>query len=210
MPSAAQAGPGGGPGARRPACSLPARAAWRRSHRLAALAAGRVVREHHAQRLDRRARRARKPLRHLLLGGGEGQAAQAHVGRAARGLAGLRGAERLTRSGDVVGTPLYMSPEQIERDVNISFQSDIYSFGVVLYEVLTGRTPFQGKRIRTLLEEIRFQTPSEPKLDGGGLVSELINDLTMRCLKKNPKDRPKSFEEIIRILKEGQPLIVHS
>ena len=116
----------------------------------------------------------------------------------------------MTGEGKLQGTVMYMSPEQIERDVNISFQSDIYSFGVVLYELLTGRTPFQGKRIRTLLEEIRFQTPSEPKLDGGGLVSELINDLTMRCLKKNPIDRPKSFEEIIRILKEDQPLIVHS
>ena len=69
---------------------------------------------------------------------------------------------------------------------------------------------FSGKAYQNIIREIRFQTPSEPKLDGRGLVSELVNDLTMRCLKKNPIDRPKSFEEIIRILKEDQPLIVHS
>ena len=120
------------------------------------------------------------------------------------------GIVNMTGEGKLQGTVMYMSPEQIDRDADISFQADIYSLGVVLYEVITGKTPFQGKLVRTLLDEIRFENPVEPKRDAGDVVSDLVNDLTMRCLKKNPKDRPKSFEEIIRILKEDQPLIIQS
>ncbi len=116
----------------------------------------------------------------------------------------------MTGEGKLQGTLMYMSPEQIDRDVSISFQADVYSLGAVLYEVLTGETPFKGKIVRELLDDIRLKTPGDPKSVAGKAVSNLLADLTMQCLKKNPIERPKSLEEIIRVLKEDQPLVTQS
>ena len=121
------------------------------------------------------------------------------------------GLVNMTGEGKLQGTVMYMSPEQIDRDVNIGFQADIYSLGAVLYEVLTGETPFKGKIVRELLDDIRFRNPDDPKAVGRGAVaSDLIADLTMRCLKKKPLERPKSLAEIIRTLKEDQPMVAQS
>ena len=98
---------------------------------------------------------------------------------------------------------MYMSPEQIDRSPEISFRSDIYSLGAVLYEVLTGVTPFQGKIIRVLLDQIRSQFPEDPKSVDGSLANDFLADLTMRCLRKNPENRPESADEIVRALKEN-------
>ena len=68
----------------------------------------------------------------------------------------------MTGEGKLQGTVMYMSPEQIDRDPNISFRSDIYSLGAVLYETLTGTTPYQGEIVQTLLQQIQSDTPPPP------------------------------------------------
>ena len=109
----------------------------------------------------------------------------------------------MTGEAKLQGTVMYMSPEQIDRNPEIGFRSDIYSLGAVLYEVLTGVTPFRGEIVRVLLDEIRSHTPDYPKAVDGALASDALADLTMRCLQKNPENRPESAEEIVRTLKEN-------
>ena len=68
----------------------------------------------------------------------------------------------VTGLGKLQGTLCYMSPEQIRRDPDISYSTDIYSLGSVLYELLTGRTPFNGERTYEVLEAVENQTPDRP------------------------------------------------
>lgn len=111
--------------------------------------------------------------------------------------AGMTGEEKLQ------GTVMYMSPEQIERDPGISFSSDTYSLGAVLYETLSGTTPFQGEVVRDVLDQVRNNKPLAPKSATGERLPKLLIDLTMQCLEKDPARRPSSMDEFIRILLEG-------
>jgi len=109
----------------------------------------------------------------------------------------------MTGEAKLQGTVMYMSPEQIDRDPEISFQADIYSLGAVLYEVLTGSTPFQGEIVRVLMDQIRSDIPKDAQSLGGTSVPSVLADLAMRCLQKEPHNRPASAGEIVRILKEN-------
>src|SRR5205807_2778428 len=71
------------------------------------------------------------------------------------------GADKLTQSGAMVGTPPYMSPEQIITPLHVDARSDVYSLGVVLYEVLTGQTPFRGPR-HQISQQIVTNEPVPP------------------------------------------------
>jgi len=108
----------------------------------------------------------------------------------------------MTGEAKLQGTVMYMSPEQIARDPEIGFQADVYSLGAVLYEVLTGSTPFQGKIVRVLMDQIRSDLPNDAKKVGGGAVPNILADLAMQCLQKKPQHRPTSAAEIVRILKD--------
>ena len=108
----------------------------------------------------------------------------------------------MTGEGKLQGTVMYMSPEQIDRDPAISFQSDIYSLGAVLYETLTGTTPFQGEIVQTLLQHIRSDTPASPQSVSKVPVPEPLANLAMQCLQKDPERRPSNAAEIVRTLKE--------
>jgi serine/threonine protein kinase len=108
----------------------------------------------------------------------------------------------MTGQAKLQGSVMYMSPEQIDRDPEIGFQADIYSLGAVLYEVLTGSTPFQGNIVRVIMDQIRADIPSDAKSVGGGAVPNVLADLAMRCLQKEPQNRPTSANEIVRILKD--------
>jgi len=80
------------------------------------------------------------------------------------GLARIEGEESLTRSGEFLGTPLYMSPEQARaRKIPIDHRTDIYSLGVTLYETLTGRPPFQGRDHHDTLSQIILREPQAPR-----------------------------------------------
>ena len=113
----------------------------------------------------------------------------------------------MTGEGKLQGTVMYMSPEQIDRDPKINERSDIYSLGSLLYEILAGVTPFQGDNVRLLLEQIRSDKPADPRKiakarNAKSKVPDLLAKLTMKCLEKDPHDRPGSMDEMLRVLRE--------
>jgi serine/threonine-protein kinase len=101
----------------------------------------------------------------------------------------------LTRTGFAVGTPYYMSPEQV-RGEPAADSMDIYAFGILLFELLTGQKPVEGDT----LERLFFAILNEP-LKPGPMVEAgapaAIVDLVLRCTAKKPEGRPRSFTEVI-------------
>ncbi|MCO5171528.1 MAG: protein kinase [Planctomycetes bacterium] len=101
------------------------------------------------------------------------------------GMAGLRGAERLTRTGDLVGTPLYMPPEQVLGLVRrVDGRSDVWALGAILHEMLAGAPPFTGQ---TLVDVSRAITSAEPPPLAG--VDPGLRGVIRRALAKRQEDR---------------------
>ena len=105
----------------------------------------------------------------------------------------------LTGHGKLQGTPIYMSPEQIRRDPDISFATDIYSLGVVLYELLAGRVPIDADKTYEIIEAVQNQQPVRPTTFSKYPVPKMLENLAMQCLHKNPAKRP-TIKEFIQIL----------
>lgn len=108
----------------------------------------------------------------------------------------------ITGQGNLQGTVTYMSPEQIARDPNIDFRTDIFSLGVVLYEILAGRPPFQADTVSEMIELVAKKEPEKPSVHSTWRIPKLLEDLTMRCIKKKPAERVQNCEEIVRLLQE--------
>jgi serine/threonine protein kinase len=108
----------------------------------------------------------------------------------------------MTGHGKLQGTLCYMSPEQISRDPNISYSTDIYSLGSVLYELLTGKPPFDSDMTYEILDMVQNQHPEKPSEIGKYPVPRVLEQLCMRCLEKDPAARPGSMAEVIRILEQ--------
>jgi serine/threonine-protein kinase len=101
---------------------------------------------------------------------------------------------------DVVwGSPQYLSPEQAAGGA-LTPASDIYSTGVMLFEMLTGRLPFPGKDPRTLALQHRFEPAPSPRLLNPGLPPEL-DEIVLRALAKDPLQRYRNGEQMARVLK---------
>jgi serine/threonine-protein kinase len=107
----------------------------------------------------------------------------------------MRGAAGLTSTGVVMGTPDYIPPEQAEGK-NADFRSDIYSLGVVLYEVFTGRLPFDGgTALEVVIAHIQRRAPSA-RTANAALPTEL-DLLIQRCLEKSPERRYQRVADIL-------------
>jgi serine/threonine-protein kinase len=104
----------------------------------------------------------------------------------------------VTQQGMVVGTPEYMAPEQLMGE-DIDARADIYAAGCVIYECLTGSTPFTAENQITLIAKLLEETPIPPNVVNGE-VPQALSDLVMRTLSKKPDQRPASATELHDLL----------
>ncbi len=108
---------------------------------------------------------------------------------------------RLTRAGEVFGTPAYISPEQARGERELTPASDLYSLGVMLYEMLSGNLPFWGDTaMDTIMKHITDPVPPLNRLD----LPKDLKDLTYALLSKKPGDRPQSGRELAELLDRAQ------
>ena len=113
----------------------------------------------------------------------------------------------LTQVLDAVGTPSYMAPEQIAGE-KLSLHADIYSLGVVMYELLTGRQPFSGRNQYELLRNITKNAPvAIDKMRTG--IPASISDIVHRCLQKRPGDRFQGWSDLSAALAQVHDELAH-
>ena len=106
-----------------------------------------------------------------------------------------------TQVGVTLGTPPYMSPEQVRGEV-IDGRSDLFSLGIVLYELSTGQRPFKGKTREATFEAIRRESPIEPtKINPS--VPKNLSQIIMKCLRKKPEDRFNTGKALAEALKKS-------
>lgn len=119
------------------------------------------------------------------------------------GIAHAAEATRLTQVGSVLGTAAYLAPEQAAGDP-VTAAADIYSLGVVLYELLSGRPPYEFSSLAEIVSKQREQ-PIRPLRDVEPAVSEQLEAVVMRCLARNPDYRPSSAADLARELAAASP-----
>jgi WD40 repeat protein/serine/threonine protein kinase len=112
----------------------------------------------------------------------------------ARATAAVGADARITMPGSVVGTPAYMSPEQISDPDAVDARSDVYSLGAVLYELLTGAPPFRGSPLM-LLRQTLHEEPPPPRLVNERVPRDL-ETICLKCLRKEPAKRYPSAREL--------------
>lgn len=118
------------------------------------------------------------------------------------GIAGLE----TESSAERVGTPAYMAPEQIAGE-GVSVRSDIYSLGLVLYEIFTGKPAFRADSLSEMIRKHRSETPTDPSQHVRD-IDPLVEGLIFQCLEKDPVRRPPSALHVAMALPGGNPLQV--
>jgi serine/threonine protein kinase len=112
----------------------------------------------------------------------------------------------LTGTGVSVGTPIYMSPEQIRGDEDLDGRTDIYSLGVVLYEMATGRPPFQGKTAQAIQMKHLYEPPPPPRSLNPALTQVMV-DVILKALAKKREERFATAGEMAQAVQATIPHI---
>ncbi|HEY2806021.1 MAG TPA: protein kinase [Gemmatimonadales bacterium] len=135
----------------------------------------------------------------VLLAGGSAVITDFGIAKALATTTGEQPAAPLTQEGVTVGTPGYMAPEQVAGDPSTDHRADIYAFGVLAYEMLTGRAPFYGLTPHELMTA-QLSRPAPPISDQKPDLPGGIVRLVMQCLDQNPAHRPQSAAQIVQML----------
>jgi eukaryotic-like serine/threonine-protein kinase len=117
------------------------------------------------------------------------------------------GVPTLTHSGTIAGTPAYMSPEQV-MGKPVDARSDIFSLGIVFYELLTGRKPFSAESQAKLFAKIVEEEPASPR-QINHLIPSSINEIVLKSLAKEPGQRFQTADDFLRALDGSNPHIWH-
>jgi serine/threonine-protein kinase len=138
----------------------------------------------------------------ILLSGGAASVTDFGVAKAVS--ASRRGAEKaqgstMTGVGISLGTPAYMAPEQAAADPNLDHRADLYSLGIVAYEMLAGAPPFHGRSAQAVLSAHLTERPKPIRQRRYDVPDDFVA-LIESCLEKEPKDRPANASEVIRAL----------
>ncbi len=134
----------------------------------------------------------------ILLSGGAAMVTDFGVAKAVSASTTM-GESGLTSLGMAVGTPAYMAPEQASADPFVDHRADLYAWGVLAYEMLSGQAPFAARSAQQMLAAHIAEVP-EPVTKRRPTVPAALAQLVMRCLEKLPADRPQSADELLRTL----------
>jgi serine/threonine-protein kinase len=104
------------------------------------------------------------------------------------GISKVQGVDQLTKTSALMGSPLYMSPEQMMSSRNVDARGDIWALGIILYELISGRNPFKGETLPELVTQVMHSTP-EPLRTLRSDVPLRLDSVITRCLQKEPGDR---------------------
>jgi len=113
-------------------------------------------------------------------------------------------AEDEAQAAEIAGTPAYMAPEQLAGK-GATVRSDIYSLGLILYEIYTGKKAFTAKTLAELREQKETQTPRAPSEIREG-IDPVVERVIQRCMEKDPNARPASVAQLAQSLPGGDPL----
>src|SRR5207248_3368784 len=115
------------------------------------------------------------------------------------------GASDMTETGSIMGTAQYLSPEQAQGHA-VSASADLYSIAVVLYELITGRVPFDAEAAVTIALKHVSEVPAAPSTVNPNVPPEL-EQVVMWALNKNPADRPQDADQLITALEQAKEAI---